>query len=48
MYRVIYKTDRGTVATFHTIAENFAQAIDNFCESTFCTEQNIQSIQFLD
>ena len=48
MFRFIYKTERGTVATFHTIAENFAEAIQNFEETTRISELNIQSIQYLD
>jgi hypothetical protein len=48
MFRIIYKTERGTVSTFHTIAESFNEAIQNFQETTGLNELNIQSIQFLD
>lgn len=48
MFRFVYKTELGTRAIFHTIAENFAEAIQNFKETTGLNELNVQIIQYLD
>jgi hypothetical protein len=48
MYRIIYKGRLSRKANFHTIADSFADAIQNFKESTAYSESRIISIEYLD
>ncbi len=48
MYRFLYSNDQGKIIPFHTIAVSFAEAIENFIQTTGKTEQNIQSITYID